>query len=73
MNRLLLGVLTLGICCAAGVSGDWPAWRGPDRDDLCRETGLLSKWPEGGPPKVWTSSEAGLGYSGLAVVGDKIY
>ena len=56
-----------------GTAGDWPSWRGPNRDDISTETGLLKQWPEGGPRKLWTSKDAGLGYSGVAVVGDVLY
>ena len=45
---------------------DWPSWRGPHRDDISSETGLLKQWPDGGPEKLWTSKDAGLGYSGVA-------
>jgi outer membrane protein assembly factor BamB len=53
--------------------GDWPQWRGPDRNDISRETGLLKTWPSGGPRLLWTFREAGAGYSGPAVVGDRLY
>ncbi|OYW29959.1 MAG: hypothetical protein B7Z47_04205, partial [Chthoniobacter sp. 12-60-6] len=58
---------------SGGAEGDWPQWRGPNRDDVSKETGLLKKWPAGGPKRVWVSEEAGLGYSGFAVVGGKLY
>jgi outer membrane protein assembly factor BamB len=32
------------------IAGDWPQWRGPNRDNLSPDTGLLDRWPEGGPP-----------------------
>jgi outer membrane protein assembly factor BamB len=35
------------------VAGFWPQWRGPKRDNVSTETGLLKEWPEGGPPLVW--------------------
>jgi len=38
---------------------DWPQWRGPARDDLSKETGLLKQWPEGGPKKLWSFTNAG--------------
>ncbi len=69
-------LLVLLIACSfsvVGTAGDWPSWRGPNRDDVNTETGLLKKWPEGGPKKLWTSTDAGLGYSGFAVVGDVLY
>lgn len=63
------------VACAVAVcllsnsvvrSDDWPSWRGPNRDDISKESGLLKEWPEGGPEKLWTSKEAGLGYSGFS-------
>src|SRR4026208_1546987 len=35
------------------VSGEWPQWRGPRRDGISNETGLLKQWPPEGPPQVW--------------------
>ena len=29
--------------------GDWPQWRGPNRDGVSGETGLLTQWPDDGP------------------------
>lgn len=52
---------------------DWPQWRGPDRTDVSRETGLLKQWPEGGPKRVWLYQNAGSGYSGPSIVGDKLF
>jgi hypothetical protein len=52
---------------------DWPQWMGPERDGLTTETGLLESWPEGGPKQVWLFDDCGVGYSGPAVVGDRLY
>jgi len=52
---------------------DWPGWRGPNRDDLSTETGLLQEWPSDGPPQLWTVDSGGLGYAGFAVVGEKLF
>jgi outer membrane protein assembly factor BamB len=37
------------------------------------ETGLLKSWPDGGPKLLWTFEDAGIGYSGPAIVGDRLY
>jgi outer membrane protein assembly factor BamB len=61
---------------SAGIStlgADWPQWRGPDRTDVSPETGLLKTWPAGGPKLLWTFSEAGLGFSGPAIVGNRLF
>jgi outer membrane protein assembly factor BamB len=49
---------------------DWPQWRGPDRNDISRESDLLKDWPKDGPAMLWTYSDAGTGFSGPSVVGD---
>ena len=60
--------------CISAVSGaDWPHWRGPDRTDVSKETGLLKKWPEGGPRQVWLNENAGLGYSGVSIVAGNLF
>jgi outer membrane protein assembly factor BamB len=69
---------TLLTVCLLAVSGtllaaDWPQWQGPGRDNVSQEKGLLASWPEGGPKLLWTFEEAGEGYSGPAVVGNRVY
>jgi outer membrane protein assembly factor BamB len=63
------------VCLLPIVSfaGDWPQWRGPDRTDVSKETGLLKRWPEGGPKQLWVFKEAGLGYAGPAIVGNTLF
>lgn len=66
--------LAVGVACAADlVAGDWPQWRGPRRDGVCDETGLLQQWPEGGPKLLWKRAELGRGYCSPIVVGERIY
>src|SRR5256885_7994533 len=54
-------------------SFDWPQWRGPDRTDVSRESGLLKEWPSGGPKRLWLFKNAGNGYSGPAIVNGKLF
>lgn len=48
-------------------------WRGPDRTGTYNETGLLKKWPVGGPKLLWESPKMGDGYSSATVTDDAIY
>lgn len=62
---------------AAGRTGeagihDWPQWLGPQRDGVWRETGIVEKFPAGGPPVRWRTP-IGAGYSGPAVAGGRVY
>ncbi len=71
--RLLLLVGAVLASCSAVWPADWPQWRGPERLGVSRETGLLKSWPKTGPALLWTFKNAGLGYSGPAIVGDRLY
>lgn len=70
---LLMPVLCFGATAFTSAAADWPQWRGPKRDNVCTEKGLLRQWPAEGPILVWTASELGGGYAGVSVVGDRIY
>jgi outer membrane protein assembly factor BamB len=65
------------LACLVGASttaaGDWPGWRGPNRDGSSGETGLLAEWPAGGPRLLWKAGGLGAGFSSVAVVGDRLY
>lgn len=52
---------------------DWPQWRGPHRDGISKETGLLKVWPAEGPKLLWQAKDLGEGYSTPSVVGNRIY
>src|SRR6266404_4576737 len=69
-------VLFAAVCQAAEVklpSADWPQFRGPNRDDLSSDKGLLKEWPKDGPPQVWKATGIGSGFSSVAVAGDKVF
>ena len=51
----------------------WPQWRGPRRDGISDETGLLKSWPEGGPKLLWTVSGLGRGYSAPIITHGTLY
>src|SRR6516162_5577802 len=72
-TRALLALAAAGLLSLAAGADDWPQFRGPNRDGVSKETGLLKKWPKEGPPLLWTATDLGLGYSGPAVVGGRLY
>ena len=57
----------------AATGGHWPQWRGPNRDNVSTETGLLKEWPEGGPPLVWRAEGIGEGIASVAVAGGRLF
>ncbi len=72
----LRAVIALVLAAFVGIAAhadDWPQWRGPNRDGISKEKGLLKKWPADGPKLLWTLKDGGVGYSAPAVVGDSLY
>ena len=65
--------LTLFALPFLSLASDWPGWRGPHRDAIFPETGLLKQWPRGGPALAWKAQGLGAGFSSLSIVGDRIY
>src|SRR5438067_7134197 len=55
------------------LGGDWPQWRGPQRNGVSQETGLLKEWPKDGPKLHWKVTGLGSGYSTPAIVADRLY
>ena len=70
---LFLTIALLGPFAQGLSAADWPQYRGPNRDGVSTETGLLKSWPDAGPKLLWTYGETGRGYSGPAIVGDRLY
>ncbi|HUR19550.1 MAG TPA: PQQ-binding-like beta-propeller repeat protein [Vicinamibacterales bacterium] len=58
---------------SAAAAGNWPQWRGPNRDGVSTEKGLLQTWPADGPRKLFTATGMGGGFSSVAVTGGRIY
>ena len=56
----------------AAQGSDWTQFRGPDRNGISKETGLLRKWPAGGPKIRW-SVPVTQGYAAAAIVGGRVY
>ena len=68
---------TLAVCgmlaLTAARADDWSQWRGPRRDGVSREKGLLKSWPKTGPKLLWQIDDIGLGYSTPCAAGNRLY
>lgn len=69
----LIVLFFVGCTEQATVNNDSSSWRGINRDGIFDEHGLLTEWPEEGPPLMWKYSELGLGFSSPAIVGNSIF
>jgi outer membrane protein assembly factor BamB len=65
--------LLLGLSQAATPAVEWNQWRGPKRDGLSPDTGLLKQWPAGGQALAWKATGVGLGYSSVSFEGSRIF
>src|SRR5258707_14823336 len=75
MKTRSLLLVAVGVCCFsfAATAADWPQWRGPERNGISKESGLLKQWPAEGPKLLWQVDDVGDGYSTPAGVGTRIY
>ncbi|OGV56601.1 MAG: hypothetical protein A2X45_15345 [Lentisphaerae bacterium GWF2_50_93] len=72
--KIAIGVAGLVLAFSSvQAQNDWPQWRGPDRNDLSKEKGLLKEWPANGPELKWKATDLGAGFSGVSVVKGKIF
>ena len=57
----------------ASKESGWPQFRGPRRNGVSDEKGLLASWPEGGPKLLWKAHGLGKGFCSPIIVGGSIY
>lgn len=86
LRRVLVSFVLAGLCVGINVwaadtaskpalptGNEWPQWRGPNRDGICNETGLLAQWPAEGPKLAWKIEGLGKAYSSVAISGGRIF
>jgi outer membrane protein assembly factor BamB len=76
LRSTLLFVIALGVAvwsASAATDPTWPQWRGPNRNGLSSDTGLLKQWPSGGPPQTWAANGLGSGYGSVSLTVDRVF
>jgi outer membrane protein assembly factor BamB len=75
--RLIVAILCVGFTASVGSHqgspAEWSQWRGPNRDGISPDTGLLQQWPAAGPPVSWSISGLGAGYGTAVVSGSRVF
>jgi outer membrane protein assembly factor BamB len=72
-TQLLVVGIVFGLSVPAAHAGDWPQWRGPERNGISQEKGLLKEWPKEGPHLNWQVKDLGDGYSTPSIAGEHLY
>lgn len=73
LSRILMAFIALVTAVAPATAQSWPQFRGPNRDDVSTDRGLLKEWPAAGPAQVWRTHGLGGGFSSVSVAGGRIY
>ena len=69
---LALASSAFGSSAQSNPSNSWTQWGGPTRNFMVNSTGLAEKWPEAGPPVLW-SRPLGTGHSAILVDDGRLY
>lgn len=71
--RFAVLVISVFVASQAPAPDDWYQWRGPNRDGISQEKGLLKDWPTAGPRLLWKATGVGDGYSSFSASGGRLY
>src|SRR5258706_13907859 len=72
ISLLRFACLALLTAVVSARAEDWPQWRGPNRDGVWRETGILETIPAAGLEIRWRA-KVGNGFSGPAVAHGRVF
>ena len=73
MREKPIFVIFIGILLNIQVfAGEWPQWRGPNRDGVWREKGVIERFDKPQLPALW-QAEIANGYSGPTVADGRVY
>jgi len=70
--RFLIVVACIVAFTTSAIADDWPQWRGPNRDGVWREDGIVERFDSDRLKLRW-SVPIGSGYSGPTVADGKVY
>ena len=76
MKKRITGFLVVSALLCGGIlaatATEWPQWRGPNRDGISSEVGILKEWHPDGPKVLW-KIPLGEGFSGISVSQGRVY
>jgi len=65
--RRLISYIVVSALVAGVFAQEATSWRGPTRDGIYAESGLMKQWPAGGPEILWSFEDLGQGHSSAIV------
>lgn len=73
LSRTLSLIIILIAASPGTLPGQLTEWRGPGRNGIYNEQGLMKKWPESGPAMLWSYEGLGAGHGNAGFSSDKIF
>lgn len=73
MKKLIFAFIGIFLLLSFTQSDNWTNWRGPNRDGIFPESGLLKQWPAEGPELFWSFDGLGAGHSSVGIANDRIF
>ncbi len=75
MKRILFlfPVVFLLVTGCSNPENDFSEWRGPNRQGIFYESGLLNSWPENGPEMLWSAEGLGAGHSNVSIGHNRLF
>jgi outer membrane protein assembly factor BamB len=71
--RIIFILLVSSLAFAFADNIQFSQWRGPNRDGIYPEKGLLKKWSENGPGLIWSFNDLGAGHGNAGFGNNKIF
>lgn len=73
MSRNLIIIALAASALTLGCKNEVFQWRGPDRNGIFPESGLMDQWPDNGPELKWAYEGLGRGFAGPVVTDKMIF
>lgn len=73
LTRYFLGVISALVLSTGFVSDEFLEWRGPYRNGIYPDKGLLRIWPEKGPEMLWSFEGLGAGHGNVGLSKDRLF
>ncbi len=72
-NMFLIGLCFYLLVTNSFANENSSQWRGPNRQGIFYESGLLNQWPENGPTLIWSFEGLGAGHSSPGIANERVY
>ncbi len=72
MLKQAIALLLMALATTSAFADDWPQWRGPTRDGVWRESGIVERFDKPKLDIVWRA-DISSGYSGPTVADNRVY